>query len=1267
MNDEATCFLQRHSHPPRLRRAGTAYRGKAFKRLFFVVFCFFCGTSLEVTGQGGAGGGATDHARLNFAVERLQAAFAGAGVAATVSADASVTSDILLVSGAKELKPEHFALKREAGGRLVVSGGDDSGVLYGALELAERVRAAKHLPGTLDYSDGPELKMRGACIGMQKLSGGYLWPYTPENFPFFYDRAQWIRYLDFLLENRMNSLYLWNGHPFSSLVELADYPEAAEVSPEVLAKNREMMLWLAGECDKRGIWLIQKFYNIHLPEGLAKKYKLSTSLGQSQPVAADYTRKALAKFVEEYPSVGLLVCLGEALSGPENQVEWFTKTIIPGVQDGLKARGWSAADLADKDKLPPIVVRGHHIVEYRSHKEVLGEGMKLYPNIVSMVKFNGESLTTWEPRGKYQQYHKDMAAYTATHLANVHLLSNLEPFRYADFSFIRNSVRAIRDRLDGSGVHLYPLAYWDWPNAPDNVPGLRQLDRDRIWYEIWARYAWKIDRDPAEEKAFWCGRLEATYGTKEAAEKIYEAYDASGECAPRLLRRFGITGGNRQALSLGMTLDQMVNASKYRVWKDLRASDSPPGEDLREYVTREWKQEAHAGETPPQIIREARAFARQAVEAIEAASGEVTANQAEFARLRNDVHCIRELTEHITQTAESAMLVIRNEFSNDPADLKAALAHLEASVAAYRRLNERAGPAYRYAGSYHGRQSIPFRGPYHWSQVVGNYQKELDAFRARVAGGGDDKKTVSERDPHRKPFAAVPFKLLTPGMEIYAVEKGARVFTDRDYAIRELAPELNGLTGIRFSHGDAKRGREIAVEIEVSAPCRVLVGYFRSEDALWLQVPALEHVAHANERGGYDVLLADAVAIDKLPRVDVHAFRYAAGRQKIEMIGAGSYVILGVIPAEVKHEKREKEVTAGETTKDHQAGAITSESVCALMRQAADWQLAHPAKRINRADWAYAPFWNGLWELGRIKGQEVYAERVREAGAALQWTPIRTIHLANDHAVVQTWLDLGMRNREEAILKPAREALDAFMAGWDTETGPLNFIPKGSTRWTWCDALYMSPPAFARLAAATGEEKYLTFMDEKWWQLSDYMYDKEEHLFFRDQAFFKKREKNGQKVFWCRGNGWVVGGLVRVLQLLPGDHAIRPAYEKQFREMCARLAELQQPDGLWRTGLLDQQAYPTPETSGSGFILYALAYGVNEGLLKRERFEPAVRKGWKALSGCLTSDGRLRYVQPVGDAPGAFNPESTLPYGVGAFLLAGSEVYRMVESTEKAR
>ena len=249
------------------------------------------------------------------------------------------------------LERQGFALKTLKDGSIAIVGADDSGVLYGCLELSERIHAAQGLPKGLDITDAPEFKLRGPCIGMQKLTGKYLWPYTPKNFPFFYDKDHWKQYLDFLVKTRMNSVYLWNGHPFSSLVQLEDYPEALEVTPEVLEKNREMFGWLTAECDKRGIWLIQMFYNIHLPEGL----ELGTSLERSEPKAADYTRKSIAKFVETYPNVGLLLCLGEALSGKGPQIEWFTKTIIPGVQDGLKARG--------QTELPPIVVRGHHIVE----------------------------------------------------------------------------------------------------------------------------------------------------------------------------------------------------------------------------------------------------------------------------------------------------------------------------------------------------------------------------------------------------------------------------------------------------------------------------------------------------------------------------------------------------------------------------------------------------------------------------------------------------------------------------------------------------------------------------------------------------------------------------------------------------------------------------------------------------------------------------------------------------------------------------------------
>jgi len=244
------------------------------------------------------------------------------------------------------------------------------------------------------------------------------------------------------------------------------------------------------------------------------------------------------------------------------------------------------------------------------------------------------------------------------------------------------------------------------------------------------------------------------------------------------------------------------------------------------------------------------------------------------------------------------------------------------------------------------------------------------------------------------------------------------------------------------------------------------------------------------------------------------------------------------------------------------------------------------------------------------------------------------------------------------MIAPMRAQFDEILAA--PKDGDLTSTREGATdKWSWCDSLFMGPPAWVRLWAATGDKRYLDFAVENWWKTSDYLYDRKEHLYFRDSRFFTKREANGQKIFWGRGNGWVVGGHVRMLQFLPKDHPSRPRFEAQFREMASRLLTLQQSDGMWRASLLDPKSYPMKESSGTGLICYALAWGVNNGLLDRATFEPAVIRAWQSLVGSVGPDGKLMNVQPVGDDPKHFDARSTDAFGVGAYLLAGSEVYKL--------
>ncbi len=336
-------------------------------------------------------------------------------------------------------------------------------------------------------------------------------------------------------------------------------------------------------------------------------------------------------------------------------------------------------------------------------------------------------------------------------------------------------------------------------------------------------------------------------------------------------------------------------------------------------------------------------------------------------------------------------------------------------------------------------------------------------------------------------------------------------------------------------------------------------------------------------------------------------------------------------------------------------------AVLTAMERVADWQLAHPS-RHKTTDWTQGALYAGMMALAGLSESSRYIDAMMQMGATNQWQlGARKFH-ADDHCVGQTYVELSLIKKSPALIQPMRQQFDDILANPSTITS-LEFtqLPRGkaSEKWAWCDALFMGPPAWVRLASATGEARYRDFAITNWWLTSDYLYDKDEHLYFRDSTYFKKSEANGKKVFWSRGNGWVMGGLVRTLQFLPKTDPARAKLEGQFKDMAAKLLTCQQPDGLWRASLLDPDSYPLKETSGSGFYTYALAWGINQGLLERAKFEPAVTKAWAALVACVSADGKLTHVQPIGADPKKFDPEATEAYGVGAFLLAGSEIYHL--------
>jgi rhamnogalacturonyl hydrolase YesR len=339
-------------------------------------------------------------------------------------------------------------------------------------------------------------------------------------------------------------------------------------------------------------------------------------------------------------------------------------------------------------------------------------------------------------------------------------------------------------------------------------------------------------------------------------------------------------------------------------------------------------------------------------------------------------------------------------------------------------------------------------------------------------------------------------------------------------------------------------------------------------------------------------------------------------------------------------------------------GEISQRAVLTVMKHVADWQLANPSAH-RATEWTQGAYYAGMMALASISKDPKYHDAMMEMGRKNDWKPSSNLlYHADNHCVLQTYLELYLQHHDPQMLEPAKRRCDQIMASPPKDEDDLDFTkPQAQEKWVWCDALFMSPPVWARLSAATGDRKYLDFMNQRWWQTSDHLYDKQEHLYYRDDRFLTKREANGKKVFWCRGNGWVMGGLVRVLQYMPADYPDRPRYVAQFTEIAARLANLQGEDGLWRASLLDPKSFPAPETSGSGFNLYGLAWGVNQKILSRADYGPAIHKAWQGLLRCVDGNGRLGFVQPIGTNPATLSATDTEVYGVGAFLLAGSEVY----------
>lgn len=312
--------------------------------------------------------------------------------------------------------------------------------------------------------------------------------------------------------------------------------------------------------------------------------------------------------------------------------------------------------------------------------------------------------------------------------------------------------------------------------------------------------------------------------------------------------------------------------------------------------------------------------------------------------------------------------------------------------------------------------------------------------------------------------------------------------------------------------------------------------------------------------------------------------------------------------------------------------------------------------------WTRAVYYEGLMALHKVDPKKEFYQYALDWGTHHKWEPRDGLNTRNadNQCCGQTYIELYQIDKKPEYIEPIKQNIDKMLAGEKIDD------------WNWIDALQMAMPVFAKLGVIYKDDRYY----EKMYEIYNYsknvhggkgLYNPQERLWWRDKDFVPPyKEPNGANCYWSRGNGWVVAAMVRVLEVMPKNAPHRAEYLKMYKDMIEALVPLQRADGYWNVSLMDPTNFGGKELTGTALFAYGMAWGVNNGVLKKKKYQPIITKAWNSMiKDCLHPDGMLGFVQGTGKEPKDGQPVAYdhIPdfedYGLGCFLLAGSEVYRL--------
>jgi len=391
------------------------------------------------------------------------------------------------------------------------------------------------------------------------------------------------------------------------------------------------------------------------------------------------------------------------------------------------------------------------------------------------------------------------------------------------------------------------------------------------------------------------------------------------------------------------------------------------------------------------------------------------------------------------------------------------------------------------------------------------------------------------------------------------------------------------------------------------------------------------------------------------------------------------------IPAKAAHEIVNTPYQLPVLNEQTYSAELTSAAITNVAEAVANWQLAQFDIRSNKMrpemrpsgtpnGWMYATLHIGLWHWAEAIDSNAYRQTVMNLSQLNDYELGPRIYHADDHAVGDVYLSIfdqfGGESRiqdtvehfEHILKQPSSVGLEFINEQKTTHTFDIRTYkdPGCTDRWCWADAVFMSPPVMAHLSKTTGDDKYLQFMDKEFWAMTDYLFDESVQLYLRDSRYFTRKDDQGRLIFWGRGNGWVLAGLARTIEYMPDSFANKGKYIDLYKRMSQALLNYQLEDGSWPSSLLEKNADTHSETSATGLLAYALAWGINNGVLDDDKYLTAVTNAWESIVANIHPNGKVGYVQQVAFAPGSATEDDTQLYGSGAVLLAAAEIHKMI-------